>query len=106
MKITVYVFASLGDSPRIETFINETDWENRMMQEMGDARRPSQSGPPSGVTDLFKDWTLSERCPCGRQYEWHSKEFEIPVRVLVGLEGGCFLGAEATHDSNPFRRSI
>jgi hypothetical protein len=36
LKITVHIFATLGASTQIETFTNETEWENRMVQEMGD----------------------------------------------------------------------
>jgi len=97
MKINVFVFATFGASATIETFLQETDWENRMIQEMA-GRSPNGNTPPGPVVELFREWTASERCPCERKYAWHSKEFELPVRVVVGLEGGCFLGAEATYE--------
>jgi len=99
MTVDVYVFVTIGPNVKIETFVKKADFDERMIQEMAyDGQHRAKLQAAGEVVELFKIWMLSEKCPSGQRYQWHSKEFEIPVHVLVGLEGGVYTGASAIFD--------
>lgn len=96
MKINVYAFAVGGDVFDVQMFASEQNLMTRMIREMGGTANCGESSCLATVTEVFRNWMLSKDCPPGRHYKWQVAEFEIPVEVVVGMEGGVFRGASAT----------
>src|SRR4051812_38880166 len=96
MKINVYAFVISGDKLDVQLFANDQTLAVRMLSEMGDAGSGEEPLSLVRVADAFRNWLLSDNCQPGRRYEWQSVQLEIPVSVVVGMEGGVFLGASAT----------
>lgn len=96
MKINIYAFAVGRDALDVQIFAREQDLVVRMIREMGTTVNCDESSSLATVSEAFRNWMRSKNCPPGWCYKWHMAEFEIPVKVVVGMEGGVFVGASAT----------
>jgi hypothetical protein len=92
MKAKLFIFVSIGQVRECEVYSDKAEWEKRLLYEMG-----LSSLEGGDVQSTFGEWAKSQKGFPRKQYIACAKQVEIPVKVLVGSEGGVFTGASATH---------